>query len=281
MMDVKTALDRGRTATWKRPRRSFARRVWPPPARRPAASPPRAPSPRYVDGNVGVLVEVNCETDFVGRNENFRNFADDVAKVDRAEQGRRPSKSCSTRSGRATRRDRSARRSPSMIGSIKENISIRRFVRYEAAGRTRRIGTYIHAGGKIGVMVEARRHERREDRQARRGREGRRHAHRRRRAALPPPRRRDAEGPRHRARDRPRRRPPSPASRRTSSRRWSPARWRSSTARPASSSSRTSATTSRPCTQYLAAPGKESGCDYVGDALHPLQARRRHREKVR
>src|SRR5438128_10494600 len=35
----------------------------------------------YVDGNVGVLVEVNCETDFVGRNENFRNFATDVAKV--------------------------------------------------------------------------------------------------------------------------------------------------------------------------------------------------------
>src|SRR5439155_24510428 len=35
----------------------------------------------HVDGNVGVLVEVNSETDFVGRNENFRNFAADVAKV--------------------------------------------------------------------------------------------------------------------------------------------------------------------------------------------------------
>src|SRR5437764_997413 len=35
----------------------------------------------YVDGNVGVLVEVNCETDFVGRNENFQNFAKDVAQV--------------------------------------------------------------------------------------------------------------------------------------------------------------------------------------------------------
>ena len=33
------------------------------------------------EGKVGVLVEVNCETDFVGRNENFRNFAVDVAKV--------------------------------------------------------------------------------------------------------------------------------------------------------------------------------------------------------
>src|SRR6185295_12040313 len=35
----------------------------------------------HVEGNVGVLVEVNCETDFVGRNENFRNFAVEVAKV--------------------------------------------------------------------------------------------------------------------------------------------------------------------------------------------------------
>ena len=35
----------------------------------------------YVSGNTGVLVEVNCETDFVGRNENFRKFAEEVAKV--------------------------------------------------------------------------------------------------------------------------------------------------------------------------------------------------------
>ncbi len=35
----------------------------------------------HVTGNTGVLVEVNCETDFVGRNENFRRFANDVAKA--------------------------------------------------------------------------------------------------------------------------------------------------------------------------------------------------------
>src|SRR5689334_25135529 len=35
----------------------------------------------HVDGNTGVLVEVNCETDFVGRNENFVNFAKEVSKV--------------------------------------------------------------------------------------------------------------------------------------------------------------------------------------------------------
>src|SRR3954470_13440003 len=35
----------------------------------------------HVEGHVGVLVEVNCETDFVGRNDNFRNFAVEVAQV--------------------------------------------------------------------------------------------------------------------------------------------------------------------------------------------------------
>src|SRR5882762_2523540 len=35
----------------------------------------------YVGETAGVLVEVNCETDFVGRNENFRHFAEEVAKV--------------------------------------------------------------------------------------------------------------------------------------------------------------------------------------------------------
>src|SRR3954462_6365242 len=35
----------------------------------------------HVAGNTGVLVEVNCETDFVGRNEHFRAFAEDVAKA--------------------------------------------------------------------------------------------------------------------------------------------------------------------------------------------------------
>src|SRR5512140_147434 len=35
----------------------------------------------YVSGNTGVLVEVNCETDFVGRTDQFKNFANDVAKM--------------------------------------------------------------------------------------------------------------------------------------------------------------------------------------------------------
>ena len=104
-----------------------------------------------VDGKVGVLVEVNCETDFVGRNENFRNFAADVARVIArnqvstiAELNQQPWIGQSENVGLKT---------TEMIASIKENIAIRRFVRYEAAPNGV-ISSYIHAGGKIGVLVE-------------------------------------------------------------------------------------------------------------------------------
>jgi elongation factor Ts len=107
----------------------------------------------HVEGNVGVLVEVNCETDFVGRNENFVNFAKDVAKV----IAQSKANSVEELSNEPWPGDAEGlnigQKVASMIGSIKENISIRRFARYEApAGAS--IGTYIHGGGKIGVMVE-------------------------------------------------------------------------------------------------------------------------------
>jgi elongation factor Ts len=107
----------------------------------------------HVEGNVGVLVEVNCETDFVGRNENFVNFAKEVAKV----IAQSKAQSVEELSNEPWPGDAEGlnvgQKVASMIGSIKENISIRRFARYEApAGAS--IGTYIHGGGKIGVMVE-------------------------------------------------------------------------------------------------------------------------------
>ena len=100
------------------------------------------PSPR-TSRQRGVLVEVNCETDFVGRNENFRNFAEQVA--DRiAEQ--EPSATRRRRHGRARklavarRRDGRRRRDADRRG-IKENISIRRFARY---GPARRAVRHLH-----------------------------------------------------------------------------------------------------------------------------------------
>jgi elongation factor Ts len=105
----------------------------------------------YVSGNAGVLVEVNCETDFVGRNENFRKFADDVARAIAASDAKTIEEFLAgTWPGTS---DPVSQKVAEQIAAIKENISIRRFAKYEVPG-SGKIGTYIHGGGKIGVMVE-------------------------------------------------------------------------------------------------------------------------------
>jgi elongation factor Ts len=110
----------------------------------------------YVGDDAGVLVEVNCETDFVGRNENFRHFAEEVAKVIAGSKAdsvdalnNEPWPGDATDEGDQT----VGQHVLSMIGSIKENIAIRRFVRYESVANAV-LSSYIHAGGKIGVLVE-------------------------------------------------------------------------------------------------------------------------------
>lgn len=85
---------------------------------------------------VGVLVEVNCETDFVAKNDSFKAFTDDIAKkialnpavdleADRVEA----------------------------FQKLKENLVIRRHARVEVTGPGA-VAAYIHTGGKVGVLVE-------------------------------------------------------------------------------------------------------------------------------
>ena len=106
----------------------------------------------YVDENgVGVVVEVNCETDFVANTDRFktlcRDFARQIAVAAPADVDALmaqpfhadPSKSVSDLIGEAT-------------ASIGEKISLRRFERYEAGCGL--VDTYVHMGGKIGVMVQ-------------------------------------------------------------------------------------------------------------------------------
>jgi elongation factor Ts len=101
---------------------------------------------QYVDGKVGVLVELNCETDFVAKNDDFLTFANGVAEVigkknpaDVAALGALPLESSTVDAVRLA-----------LVGKIGENLSIRRFTRYETAGN---IATYLH-GTRIGVMVD-------------------------------------------------------------------------------------------------------------------------------
>ena len=102
----------------------------------------------HMGGRVGVLLEVNCESDFVSKGDKFHNIVNTVAKVI-AEN--KPAdidalKACPLNG--ATVNDFITNET-AVIG---EKISLRRFEIYETSGK---IETYLHMGGKVGVMVEA------------------------------------------------------------------------------------------------------------------------------
>ena len=99
------------------------------------------------DLKLGSIVEVNCETDFVAKNEDFlafaKNLAELVAKHSPADVAALSGLSLN---GATVETIRTA-----LVGKIGENVSIRRFARIEAKGK---ISQYIHGGAKIGVMVD-------------------------------------------------------------------------------------------------------------------------------
>ena len=87
-------------------------------------------------GRLGVLVEINCQTDFVARNDMFRAFADDVAK----------------RLADDPKANFEAER-VDMVAKIRENIQLPRHARMEVSGNGM-VAAYIHTGAKVGVLVE-------------------------------------------------------------------------------------------------------------------------------
>ena len=99
------------------------------------------------DAKTGAMVEVNCETDFVAKNDDFRAFASEVAAIvardspaDIAALGAKALASGATVESRRVE----------LVQKIGENITIRRFARTAAKGR---IASYVH-GSKIGVLVD-------------------------------------------------------------------------------------------------------------------------------
>jgi elongation factor Ts len=99
-----------------------------------------------VTGDVGVLLEINCETDFVAKNDDFLRFSKDVAQAIAREN---PSSVDALLGlpleGKTVDETRAA-----LVGKIGENLAIRRFVRYQSSAR---LATYLH-GTRIGVLVE-------------------------------------------------------------------------------------------------------------------------------
>lgn len=99
------------------------------------------------DKKVGVLVEVNSESDFVAKNEKFQSFVLDVAKTV-AENN--PADVEALMEVNLYGTDRSVQENlQDKILAIGENMKIRRFERVEGT-----VATYIHAGGTVGVMVQ-------------------------------------------------------------------------------------------------------------------------------
>jgi elongation factor Ts len=99
------------------------------------------------DGKVGSMLEINSETDFVAKNDDFLKLAADCAALiatknpaDVAALSALPLNDGTVESARAA-----------LVGKIGENMSLRRFVRVAAQGR---LALYIHGGSKIGVLVD-------------------------------------------------------------------------------------------------------------------------------
>jgi elongation factor Ts len=98
------------------------------------------------DGKRGTVVEVNCETDFVAKNDDFLSFLNQAAELiternpaDVAALNDLPMGDGTVESTRSA-----------LVGKIGENISVRRFQRFETAEQ---LASYVH-GGRIGVLVE-------------------------------------------------------------------------------------------------------------------------------
>lgn len=100
------------------------------------------------DGKTGALVEVNCETDFVGSNDDFKALASSIAnQILATNPADVEALLASDMNGKSVKDTVTE-----AVAKIGENISVRRFVRYESAEG--KVYSYIHGGGKIGVLVE-------------------------------------------------------------------------------------------------------------------------------
>lgn len=99
------------------------------------------------DGKSGAIVEVNCETDFVAKTEDFQAFAASISEL----VAKKNPRDLAVLGGTPLAGSNAEEARKALVGRIGENISIRRFARFEAKGR---LFQYIHGGAKIGVLVD-------------------------------------------------------------------------------------------------------------------------------
>ncbi|MDR2238963.1 MAG: translation elongation factor Ts [Zoogloeaceae bacterium] len=99
------------------------------------------------DAKLGAIVEVNCETDFVAKNDDFLAFAKALAEL----VAKQNPADVAALSGLALNGATVEAARAALVGKIGENMTIRRFARREAQGK---LVSYIHGGAKIGVLAD-------------------------------------------------------------------------------------------------------------------------------
>lgn len=95
-----------------------------------------------VEGNVGALVEVNCETDFVAKGDQYKAFVDEVCAYVIANDVKTDEELIEAKKDETI----------AVTAKIGEKIAIRRFAKYTADNGI--VSAYIHMGGKVGVLVQ-------------------------------------------------------------------------------------------------------------------------------
>ncbi len=99
------------------------------------------------DAKQAAMIEVNCETDFVAKNDDFMAFAKGLAElVVKNNPADVAALSAMDMSGKSVEEVRTQ-----LVGKMGENMSLRRFVRIDAQGR---VASYVHGGSKLGVLVD-------------------------------------------------------------------------------------------------------------------------------
>jgi elongation factor Ts len=101
------------------------------------------------DGKSGILVEVNCETDFVSRNDSYVKFVDEIADALAASDAKNLEEALQVKIGDLSTEDFVKAK----VLELGENIRLRKFERFDLQDGGA-IAQYIHMGGKVGVLLE-------------------------------------------------------------------------------------------------------------------------------
>jgi elongation factor Ts len=103
------------------------------------------------DGKTGVLVEVNCQTDFVARNDGFKELVQALAQQSLG------ATSVEELLAQPYAQNQSVKVSEAIVESIAkigENLNVRRLANYQLSGGAGVVDSYIHTGGRVGVLLE-------------------------------------------------------------------------------------------------------------------------------